>query len=534
MISLAPSSDVATGDERVILIHGTYAARPDDVGDAWWQVGSDAHEELTRRLPPHVRLEEAGELFHWSGENSERARIKAASDLLARLLALEAAGTPYHLIGHSHGGSVIWHALRLATLQRRDLKLLRSWATVGTPFLHHRTRGVGNLINLLNVVLAIALFDPALKIIGRVFVAVFFPALNRSHAEAALAQPEELSFWRSPVLATIDWLGLNAVPTDEGWRIGSRHIDGGAEACQFLLFTPQGWFVIALLTLVVGVYLHLGLFFLSPVLESLRLRAEKRLERRAYARYRGRWLGLWSPDDEAINALRATIDLSVSFVAPLTRREKVLYSDRLAILSGPYYLIGIPLYNWLVRPILDRWVRQFVVKTLQGNNRPSAEVIEVSPNPILSPEPAPMPSLPMALNSQIVADADSLAGEFGPKLRRLLAEPSIVGSMPAFGLNLSGGELVHTSYFRYAELLDLLAMHVAWSCGSAGWTTLKHLDCDETYDWLRMAKAAVGEELPRRPRVTRRGLVAGADVRFPATAPQLPADPFTPWRRAAA
>ena len=60
--------------------------------------------------------------------------------------------TKFNLIGHSHGGSVIWHALRLATLQRHDLKLLRSWATVGTPFLHHRTRGVGNLINLLNVV----------------------------------------------------------------------------------------------------------------------------------------------------------------------------------------------------------------------------------------------------------------------------------------------------------------------------------------------------------------------------------------------
>ena len=52
-----------------------------------------------------------GEVFHWSGENSERSRIKAGRDLLEYLLALESAGRGYHLIGHSHGGSVIWHAL---------------------------------------------------------------------------------------------------------------------------------------------------------------------------------------------------------------------------------------------------------------------------------------------------------------------------------------------------------------------------------------------------------------------------------------
>src|SRR5262249_40642523 len=40
------------------------------------------------------------------------------------------------LVGHSHGGSVIWHALvRSARASGTRLKGLQTWTTVGTPFL---------------------------------------------------------------------------------------------------------------------------------------------------------------------------------------------------------------------------------------------------------------------------------------------------------------------------------------------------------------------------------------------------------------
>ena len=50
------------------------------------------------------------------------------------LVPLENAGRPYHLIAHSHGGTVLWHALQDAVAAGRELKHLRTWTTLGTPF----------------------------------------------------------------------------------------------------------------------------------------------------------------------------------------------------------------------------------------------------------------------------------------------------------------------------------------------------------------------------------------------------------------
>jgi hypothetical protein len=79
-------------NDLVLLIHGTFAGRREDEGDNWWQRGSRAWTELRKRLPFGVQLPQRGQLFHWSGENSERARSKAAGDLLSHLLKLEASG----------------------------------------------------------------------------------------------------------------------------------------------------------------------------------------------------------------------------------------------------------------------------------------------------------------------------------------------------------------------------------------------------------------------------------------------------------
>ena len=93
----------------VILVHGTYAGDDANDGQKWWQAGSPVAAQLQSRLPRGVRIADGAEVFHWSGDNSERARSKAALKLLDRLRALEAEGRDYHLVGHSHGGSVIWN-----------------------------------------------------------------------------------------------------------------------------------------------------------------------------------------------------------------------------------------------------------------------------------------------------------------------------------------------------------------------------------------------------------------------------------------
>ena len=131
--------------EFVILIHGTFAGDTSDTGSNWWQRDSDTWNEILKSLPPGIVIDN---VFHWgTGPNSHRARVKAGDKLLNRLLEFERMNTPYHLVGHSHGGNVIGECLRLATLARVDRRLsqndallyhlnnLRSWTTVGTPFI---------------------------------------------------------------------------------------------------------------------------------------------------------------------------------------------------------------------------------------------------------------------------------------------------------------------------------------------------------------------------------------------------------------
>ncbi len=455
-------------------------------GDNWWQNGSPASSELTSRLPDEVHLPETQEVFHWSGENSERARIKAGRKLLARLDALEAKGQGYHLVGHSHGGSVIWHTLQLATSQKKSLDHLRSWATVGTPYLQHRTRGFLTAVNVFNLLLAIVLIKPALTTfrgVSQIVVASFSGTESEFVTEAA-GKSVPISFWHTPVLRTAEMLGMHVSSSENGFQIGSFDSASGQTLGSFLLTSPQGWLLLALAALVVYVYLNLGVLFLGPVLETLQHRGEQKLRTSAMGRYAPRWLGIWSRDDEAINGLRATLSLSVSFVSRIAPRERVLLSDNLSLLSRPYYWVLGPVFNRFLRPFLDGVVRSFVVKTAQGNNRPAAEVIAVSATPITPEAPAEWLPLPQWLDSRIVDAANSFASDMAPKLRRLLASPSFTSGLETFGGTISGHELVHTSYFEHAEVLDLLAMHMGRARGDASWCGYSKTQNPELVRWL--------------------------------------------------
>ena len=456
----------AEDQDLVLLIHGTFAGRAADQGDSWWQEGSSAWRALSERLPAGTRLAEQGEVFHWSGDNSERGRIKAGADLLERMMQLEASGRGYHLIGHSHGGSVIWHALRQATLRRIPLARMRSWSTVGTPFLHYRTGGAWSLANVGSLVLALILLHPAC----RAFLGFFYFALAAvmgSHATLDLPGDREVgvtvAVLRAPVLELLEWVGVPVMAIDTGLRLGSYDPQTGQSLAGYLFMSWEGWCICAIILLGGYVFLVLAAFFLNPVLESLHIRAEKRLERAAMETYQGRWLGLWSPNDEAINGLRATLDLSLSFVGQMAPRECVLLSDHLTFLSRPYYWILAPVFNKMLRPQLDRLVQSIVIKAAQGNNRPAAEVIAVSPSPVPVSAPDAHPPLPVELNRCLVERANQHARDIAPKLRDLLAEPSFVAGLERFGRALAGQELIHTSYFDHPPVLELLALHVAWA-----------------------------------------------------------------------
>jgi hypothetical protein len=120
--------------DNVIFVHGTFAQRLSDRGDAWWQLGSKFSQRIQRVLQGFAVPSD--EAFHWTGENSDIFRVFDSSPLLERIRRENEKG-PFHVIAHSHGGMVLWHALMLSVERQITLDNLRSWMTVGTPFIFY-------------------------------------------------------------------------------------------------------------------------------------------------------------------------------------------------------------------------------------------------------------------------------------------------------------------------------------------------------------------------------------------------------------
>jgi hypothetical protein len=299
---------------------------------------------------------------------------------------------------------------------------------------------------------------------------------------------------RVPFLKGLDLLGVEMTRTDAGLRVGSFDPSSGESAGDFLFGTTEGWLIIGAILLFGYMMLILAGIFLKPLSEGLKIGWEKRLEQRAFANYRARWLGIWTQDDEAINGLRATMQLSVSFIGNLVIRERVFFSDLIALPSRPLYRLFAPLYNRMIRPVLDSKIREIVIKTAQGNDRPGARVVAVSPHPIMPPPAALVPPLPDSLRESIRQRADDHANDLGPKIRQLLSQPSLTAGMERFSKDLSGSELVHTSYFDHPDVIELLALNIGWT--RARTKPRPSSVSSETVRWFNEFKRLQGVDVP--------------------------------------
>jgi hypothetical protein len=232
----------------IVGVHGTFAAVPEDEGPRWWQEGASAvrlwFEETLRDRVVWDRA------FHWSGKNKESDRLKAAKAVLARLDALRGWGG-VHLIGHSHGGLVVWRALCLGKRRKVDLSHVKSWATVGTPFLHFAF----DLASLNVVVVAIA------TTVGAYFAALAFSTLLPYRTALAtsgsyLFEAAALATLTAVALAFFSLIGLGKTlyAAWSSWRDSVAQVE-------------------------------------------------------AWKEHGAKWLGLWSDDDEAIRGLRRSREL---------------------------------------------------------------------------------------------------------------------------------------------------------------------------------------------------------------------------------
>ena len=346
----------------VILVHGTGSANPEDAGTSWWQAGSDTWNSLNQLLTGRAVC--GATAFHWSGLNSERERQNAAANLLDQVSALEDAKQPYHLVGHSHGGSVIWMALCEATRRRVQLEYLRSWATLGTPFL--------------------------------VFAPSRFPFL--------LLLPLTLAATAIGVFAT-------GGTQSRLWQAspGLRpYVEYAGDHYGALIGLPFFWLV---LLAVLGVLIA---YVVGPLRSRRREKARRTTAKKCYTRYGSRYLGIWAPLDEAINGLATTLHLQGDVLPKWGPDRNTFWSAAISTIIWPIRRI----YNAAFAPIGDDFVWDRVSKNLQGNDISAAELGLVARGPCF--DFAAWPSLPSKINDELVADADQHLVETTAVLREAI------------------------------------------------------------------------------------------------------------------
>ncbi len=292
----AVAPDAPQRRPKLVMVHGTGAGSEDHAGERWWQLDSPFQAELSKRLKLEASRVEIIP-FHWDlGPNSENGRRAAGKALYELVSRYEQAGEDYYLMGHSHGGSVIHHALLYAVSIRKPLEHLKAWCTVGTPFLEYRANRF--------------LFSR----LGNTGLTLYATAVGALLIAAGLALMYLFG-------ATPFWNSVNATL--------------GQDALV-------GFYVPVIATLVTyGVICLLLLHNIARLRGGTYSQAVKKKVANVFA---GRWLGLWHQDDEAISALANVSSVSgpiipPSFLVPMVAVLPVLLTVFVCVYSGIYFLL---------------------------------------------------------------------------------------------------------------------------------------------------------------------------------------------------
>jgi triacylglycerol esterase/lipase EstA (alpha/beta hydrolase family) len=123
----------------IITVHGTRATGPEE-GERWWQKSSAFEADVSKFVSAEDRTLQFLP-FIWDSRNSETSRRRAGRQLFQTIQNLERERVSYCVIGHSHRGSTIAHAIAQSAVRRRALEYLSRWITVATPFIHLRKIG---------------------------------------------------------------------------------------------------------------------------------------------------------------------------------------------------------------------------------------------------------------------------------------------------------------------------------------------------------------------------------------------------------
>jgi hypothetical protein len=397
----------------VVTVHGTFAGTVDDAAPHWWQTEGTLAAELRSRLgEANVTVEP----FIWqdeetTGPNRESERRRAGQRLFRRIRQLDGAGIPFHLVGHSHGGSVIWHALKESASQNRKLSCLGSWTTVATPFLEFGRDG--SVWRRIAGALAVAL---TLYWIG-------FWGLLLDQSSAATEQGLKPILSRIPLVQELPDI-----------RAALGEVRFGVISAAYIILAIV--FAALLLSPLRDVYWY----FITR-------RRHFSIEWSASRWYGHLWLGIAHPQDEAINGLKATLVQAPDLV--LRRRPG---------LTG--WLLGA------FRPVasaVDQLAWLLLMRKAQGGDVTGAALRRVAGTPSVIADGVCL--LPSDAASRIISRADSAAGRTLQRFRDRLVKLSDQTDVTALMGVLSGAyddeSLIHTTMFEDPWVRGSIVDHVA-------------------------------------------------------------------------
>jgi alpha-beta hydrolase superfamily lysophospholipase len=291
---------------KLITVHGTGSGLDADIGALWWQEDSAFIEQMNTLLDLQ-RVEIIP--FHWGeGPNSEQSRRQAGHDLYEMLDGLDEAGEDYALIGHSHGGMVIYNALQVSASKRDPLKRLVAWCTIGSPFLDVRPRAL--LVQRLDppglavlMLIAAQAFVVLTLVVGHLAGSNLTSAIDLSIGVDAFRRFYLPLLLASAMLAAIGYALLYLY---EWWR--------------------HQWIATSVKRRVVNLYAH-------------------------------NWIGLFHDDDEALAALRATSTFKPRVV------PRTVLSQFFATLPVAAFAVALAaIVYWLETELADP-TRQSALKT---------------------------------------------------------------------------------------------------------------------------------------------------------------------------
>jgi hypothetical protein len=494
--------------ELVLLIHGTGAHRRDDSEGngrerpAWWQTNGEFCKELNRLLQgaaecwrddacdalPWTRPRRESSrtirlwgrrLFAWTGAYSDRARRHDAERLLEGLLKLEADGRHYHLVAHSHGGTVTWLALQFAAARGEPLEHLLSWTTLGTPFPTFRVIRGRWLLGLFGLVV--------ITLAGMFALAPLMPLLLDARL-GSVRERKELAYdiFFNP------HSGVNLFR------------DGFATATKVLAILMAGaglWFLAAL-----------GLWLVRTVEH----RRDRRTLEAAWKSFGPKWLGLYSKLDEAISGVQGTINFRVPTLVrvpwpswpPRPRpafREVAAYPARLV--GWLFGWVVFPCFNWVVMPLAEWLVSHLLSVRLQSADRFGTELADVTPEPVR--HVGARGQLPAELRRPLHQVVKQASSALVLRVRRRFAE-EVRSRAPreiledAMRLVRPGRELVHNAYLQVPAIRRAVAAYILkHSLSSCAPRVLSTLQLDPPVEaWLDRPPAVIlppAESCPNSP-----------------------------------